>query len=78
MRRWWAAVAAGVTAVLALGGCGAPAGVDRDLADDWPAFGAPVGIVPQTGACHPTIQDVGYRSGWNPVDCAATHRASHT
>ncbi|MEU1688009.1 septum formation family protein [Micromonospora sp. NPDC005707] len=75
MRRWWAAVAAGVTAVLALGGCGAPAGVDRDLADDWPAFGAPAAFVPQAGACHSTIQDVGYLSGWNPVDCAATHRA---
>ncbi|MET8835785.1 septum formation family protein [Micromonospora sp. NPDC004540] len=74
MRRWWAAVAVGVTAALALGGC-APAGVDRDLADDWPAFGAPVAFVPEAGACHPTIQDVGYLSGYNPVDCAATHRA---
>jgi hypothetical protein len=75
MRRWWAVVAVSVTAALALGGCGAPAGVDRDLADDWPAFGAPAAFVPQSGACHPTIQDVGYLSGYNPVDCAATHRA---
>ncbi|MEU4371078.1 septum formation family protein [Micromonospora chersina] len=75
MRRWWAAVAVGVTAALALGGCGAPAGVDRDLADDWPAFGAPTAFVPESGACHRTIQDVGYLSGYNPVDCATTHRA---
>ncbi|NES30470.1 hypothetical protein GCE86_05220 [Micromonospora terminaliae] len=75
MRRWWAAVAVGVTAALALGGCGAPAGVDRDLTDEWPALAAPVAFVPQAGTCHPTVQDIGYLSGWNPVDCATTHRA---
>ncbi|ATO13752.1 hypothetical protein CO540_07870 [Micromonospora sp. WMMA2032] len=75
MRRWWAAVAAGAVAVLALGGCGAPAGVDRDLADDWPAFAAPVGFVPKADVCHPTVADVGYLSGYQPVDCATTHRA---
>jgi hypothetical protein len=75
MRRWWAAVAAGAVAALALGGCGAPAGVDRDLADDWPAFAAPVGFVPKADVCHPTVADVGYLSGYQPVDCATTHRA---
>ncbi|WFE39701.1 septum formation family protein [Micromonospora sp. WMMD998] len=75
MRRWWAAVAAGVAAALALGGCQAPAGVDRDLTDEWPAFAAPVGFVPKTDVCHPTVADVGYLSGYQPVDCAAEHRA---
>ncbi|MGC4893503.1 septum formation family protein [Micromonospora sp. DT31] len=74
MRRWWTAVATGVVAALALGGCAVPSGVDRDLADDWPAFAAPVGFVPRAGACHPTVADVGYLSGYQPVDCAAAHR----
>ena len=52
MRRWWTAVAAGAAAALALAGCGAPAGVDRDLADDWPALAAPQAFVPAAGACH--------------------------
>ena len=75
MRRWWMAVAVGVAAALALTGCGAPAGVDRDLADDWPALGPAKGFVPANGVCHPSIQDVGYLTGYNPVDCARVHRA---
>jgi len=75
MRRWRTAVAVGVTAALALAGCGAPAGVDRDLADDWAAFPAAQAFVPESGVCHPTIQDVGYLSGYNPVDCTASHRS---
>ncbi|MBQ1070054.1 septum formation family protein, partial [Micromonospora sp. D75] len=75
MRRLWVAVTVSTVAALALGGCAAPAGVDRDLTDDWPAFAAPVGFVPSTGACHPTVADVGYLSGYQPGDCAATHRA---
>ncbi|SCG69835.1 septum formation family protein [Micromonospora humi] len=74
MRRWWAAVAAGAVTVLALGGCSAPAGVDRDLTDEWPAFAAPVGFVPEADVCHPTVADVGYLSGYQPVDCATAHR----
>lgn len=75
MRRWWTAAALGVTAVLALAGCGAPGGVDRDLADDWPALPAAKAFVPETGTCHATLQDVGYLSGYNPIDCAAGHRS---
>lgn len=74
MRRWWAAVAAGAVAALTLGACSAPAGVDRDLTDEWPAFAAPVGFVPEAGVCHPTVADVGYLSGYQPVDCATAHR----
>ncbi|MCW3842834.1 septum formation family protein [Micromonospora yasonensis] len=75
MRRWWTAAAVSVTAGLALAGCGAPGGVDRDLADDWRALPAAKAFVPEVGACHSSIQDVGYLSGYNPVDCAVSHRA---
>ncbi|MFU8853962.1 septum formation family protein [Micromonospora sp. SL1-18] len=75
MRRRWTAVAVGVTAMLALAGCGVPAGVDRDLADDWPAFPAAEAFVPAAEVCHATIQDVGYLSGYNPIDCTTSHRA---
>ncbi|QLQ35258.1 septum formation family protein [Micromonospora robiginosa] len=74
MRRWWAAVAAGAVTVLALGACSAPAGVDRDLTDEWPALAAPAGFVPEADVCHPTVADVGYLSGYQPVDCATSHR----
>ncbi|MFF5172902.1 septum formation family protein [Micromonospora sp. NPDC000089] len=75
MRRWWTAVTIGALTALALSGCGAPVGVDRNLTDDWPALAAPRGFVPTVGACHPGVSDVGYLSGWNPVDCAGPHRA---
>ncbi|MEU8262741.1 septum formation family protein [Micromonospora sp. NPDC048999] len=74
MRRWWTAVAVGTA--LALAGCGVvPAGVDRDLTDDWPAFPVAEAFVPAAGVCHATIQDVGYLSGYAPIDCATSHRA---
>ncbi|MGR6318659.1 septum formation family protein [Micromonospora soli] len=75
MRRWWTAAAVGAAATLALAGCGAPAGVDRDLADDWPALPRAVAFVPEAGTCHVTVQDVGYLSGYNPVACTTLHRA---
>ncbi|MGK5444492.1 septum formation family protein [Micromonospora sp. URMC 105] len=75
MRRWWTAVAAGGLALLALTGCGAPAGLDADLTDDWPALAAPQGFVPAAGICHADVQDVGYLSGYRPVECARSHRA---
>lgn len=75
MRRWWTAAVLGVTAALALAGCGAPAGVDRDLADDWAAMGPAKGFVPAAGVCHPTVSDVGYLTGYSPVDCTESHRA---
>lgn len=75
MRRWWTAVAVGGLALLALTGCGAPAGLDADLTDDWPALAAPQGFTPAAGVCHADVQDVGYLSGYRPVDCARPHRA---
>ncbi|PWU48574.1 hypothetical protein DLE60_22335 [Micromonospora globispora] len=75
MRRWWTAIAVGAVAVLALAGCGAPGGADGNLTDDWPGFGPAKGFVPANGACHTTVQEVGYLTGYSPVDCTASHRA---
>ncbi|MGC4807364.1 septum formation family protein [Micromonospora sp. DT233] len=74
MRRWWTAVAVGAGAAVALAGCGTPAGVDGNLVDDWRAMAAPTQFAPVAGACHTTVQDIGYLSGYNPVDCGTTHR----
>ncbi|MFG1953232.1 septum formation family protein [Micromonospora sp. NPDC048830] len=73
MRRWWTAVAVGAT-VAALAGCGAPGGVDGDLVDDWKGMAAPAPFVPAVGTCHPAVQEVGYLSAYNPVDCGTSHR----
>ncbi|MFC3501928.1 septum formation family protein [Micromonospora krabiensis] len=73
MRRWWTAVVVGATAVLGLGAC-APAGLDADLTDDWPAPVAAKTFVPAAGVCHLAVQDVGYLTGYDPVDCAESHR----
>ncbi|MFC4149433.1 septum formation family protein [Micromonospora mangrovi] len=75
MRRWWSAVVMGVTATLALAGCGTPAGVDRDVADDWPAFGPAKGFVPANNTCHTIIPETGYLTGYNPVGCTEPHRS---
>jgi hypothetical protein len=74
MRRRWTAAAAGAGLALALAGCGAPAGLDGDLTDDWRPMDAPAQFVPAAGTCHTAFQDVGYLSGYNPVDCDASHR----
>ncbi|MEU8052609.1 septum formation family protein [Micromonospora haikouensis] len=74
MRRWWTAVAVSAGAALALAGCGTPAGLDGDLADDWRTMAAPTQFVPAAGTCHTVFADVGYLSGYNPVDCATSHR----
>ncbi|MET8308024.1 MULTISPECIES: septum formation family protein [unclassified Micromonospora] len=74
MRRWLAAVAVGAAVTLALAGCGAPAGVDRDLIDDWPAPVAAQQFVPAADVCHHSSQQVGFLTGYNPVACTEAHR----
>ncbi|WP_406108409.1 septum formation family protein [Micromonospora globbae] len=74
MRRWWTAAVTGALVALALTGC-APAGLDTDLTDDWPALAAAEAFVPEAGVCHLAVQDVGYLSAYNPVDCGESHRA---
>ncbi|MET8085749.1 septum formation family protein [Micromonospora sp. NPDC005237] len=74
MRRWLTAIAGGAVVALALTGCGAPAGVDRDLIDDWPAPVVAQQFVPAAGVCHHSSQQVGFLSGYNPMECAESHR----
>ncbi|TDB76476.1 septum formation family protein [Micromonospora sp. KC723] len=74
MRRW-TALAPGALTALALAACGAPAGLDTDLTDDWPSLTAPRPFVPDPGVCHPGVPDVGHLSGYQPVDCSGGHRA---
>ncbi|MET8234554.1 septum formation family protein [Micromonospora sp. NPDC005298] len=74
MRRWLTAVAGGAAVALALAGCGAPAGVDRNLTDDWPAPVAAQQFVPAADVCHHSSQQVGFLTGYNPMACAESHR----
>lgn len=74
MRRWLTAAVLAGTAVLALAGCGRPAGVDGNLIDDWAAIGEPKQFAPEPGTCHPQLQEVGYLSAYQPVDCAQQHQ----
>lgn len=73
MRRWWTTAAVAATAT-ALTGCGAPAGVDRDLVDDWRPLPAATQFVPAAGVCHAALGRVGSLASYDPVDCATSHR----
>ncbi|BCB80326.1 hypothetical protein GCM10022251_05120 [Phytohabitans flavus] len=75
MRRWIAAIALGGATALMLSGCGNPAGVDGDLADDWAAPSEPTPFVPPAEVCHSgDYADIGYLTSFAPVDCGSAHR----
>ncbi|MEV6931655.1 septum formation family protein [Dactylosporangium sp. NPDC051485] len=46
-----------VMALALLAGCGAPAGTDKDLIDDWAMLGTPKVPSPPVGACYTTTAD---------------------
>ncbi|MCP2325832.1 hypothetical protein HDA40_004339 [Hamadaea flava] len=73
MRRWIATVALAGAAVLGLTGCGLPDGVDGNLTDQWAALPAPDGFTPSADTCHSAYAATGYRSSYQPVDCAQSH-----
>ena len=74
-RRLLAVVALGGVAAALLGGCGRPAGVDGDLADDWVPVSAPASFTPPAGVCHAAgYSNVGYLSSFESVDCSSKHR----
>jgi hypothetical protein len=75
MRRWFAAVALLSVAAITLSGCGKPAGVDGSITDDWAAIGEPKPFVPAEGTCHASFKDVGYLSGYQPIECTTKHEA---
>jgi len=74
MRRRWAAALLGLATALALTACGGnPPGVDGGIADDWKPMAEPRPFVPESGVCHASAVESGYRAAYAPVDCAATH-----
>ncbi|WP_027660867.1 septum formation family protein [Salinispora fenicalii] len=68
-------VTLGVTLVaLTLAGCATtPPGTDGDLVDDWAPIAAATSFTPESGTCHPTETEVGYRSSYTPVPCDELH-----
>jgi hypothetical protein len=58
-----------------LAGCGAPAGADGDLIDDWHALPEAKPFIPEAGVCHLTSEPSSYLSSYAPVDCAKTHQS---
>jgi hypothetical protein len=72
-RRWPALAAACVLAGGLLAGC-APAGVDGNLVDDWPALAEPKIFTPADAACHASAYRVtSSASTYETVDCTKTH-----
>ncbi|SCL51033.1 septum formation family protein [Micromonospora chersina] len=74
--RWWrvrVAVAALAGMVTAMAGCGAPAGLDGDLTDDWRPAAAAVQFTPKVGDCHVIAGPSSYLTSYQPVDCTRQH-----
>ncbi|MEH1167482.1 septum formation family protein [Micromonospora sp. CPCC 205539] len=71
-RQTWAAVTAAFI-VVALAGCGTPAGTDGDVADDWQPMAQAQQFTPKAGECHVVPEDSGYLTSYAPVDCAKIH-----
>nr|BFE67345.1 hypothetical protein GCM10020092_006460 [Actinoplanes digitatis] len=73
--RWAIAAALSLFAVLAVGGCGYPAGVDGDLTDGWATIGAPTGFTPAAQTCHlANFSTAGARATYEVVGCKLKHR----
>lgn len=75
MRRWLTTVAVAGAMTLLLTACGAPAGVDGNLTDDWAQVAEPTAFTPPAGVCQASeFAETAYLSAFNPVDCATPHR----
>jgi hypothetical protein len=60
----------GLAAILLLGGCALPDGVDGDLTGGWSAMPEPVVFEPEAGACHDRyFHDIVTMSTYRPVPC---------
>ena len=71
----FAAVAAYLTAIAVLAGCGNPGNVDGDLVNDWTPISAPEGFTPQAGTCHlASFAEAAARDAYETIDCALQHR----
>ncbi|MEU5938670.1 septum formation family protein [Micromonospora sp. NPDC047548] len=73
MRRQGRAAATAALIMVALTGCGTPAGTDGDLSDDWRPIPAAQQFSPQAGECHVIAEATAYLTSYAPVDCAKTH-----
>ncbi|WP_432833954.1 septum formation family protein [Dactylosporangium sp. CA-092794] len=72
-----------VLALALLAGCGAPAGTDKDLTDDWAMLAAPKIPLPPVGACYTTTVDYFATDSttlfsFKPVDSCTVAHASET
>lgn len=72
-----------VMALALLAGCGAPAGTDKDLVDDWQMLGTPKVPSPPVGACYTTTVDYFATDtttlfSFKPVDSCSVAHASET
>ncbi|SBT43513.1 septum formation family protein [Micromonospora auratinigra] len=73
MRRWRRGAALAAAVMMVLSGCGAPAGTDGDLVDDWSLVGEVRQFTPAVGDCHLIGDPTGYLSSYQPVDCGRAH-----
>ena len=73
--RWLAAGTSGALVLALLSGCAPPAGVDGQLADDWPAMSEPTSFTPPADTCYGADYTVSASLGeFDSVDCSALHR----
>jgi len=82
MRRPMVLTALGLALVAALGGCApAPAGIDKNVVDEWPKFAEPKLPIPQAGVCSSTsaanTEDVTLE-GLKALDSCSGAHASET
>lgn len=73
--RWVRGTVAVGLAVALLTGCGAPAGTDGALVDDWPAPPGPVVWTPKAGECHRSSGETVVLAVYQPVPCTDEHLA---
>jgi hypothetical protein len=78
MRRWLGGTMACALITALLAGCGNPAGVDGDLADDWSTLPEPSLYTPAANTCHSGLSLAFYRLHttidlYKPLDCGASH-----
>lgn len=75
MRRW-AATLSCVFVLAAVAGCtGAPAGIDGDLTDDWPALPAALQFRPADHTCYDKLSATASPSDYAPIPCTGSHVA---
>jgi hypothetical protein len=73
MRRWIAA-AAGTLAALLLAGCTElPDGLDGDVTNGWTALPVATVFTPIAGTCHEELEPVAPVDTWDPVPCTELH-----